>query len=160
MLQVPYMKDPHSKRVWLDRCPQCRSIWFDAGEAETAAGADLHLALTANELPGQCPVCHVPLYAATLAGAESKACAKCRGVHLQIAQLPAVSFKETPDDEPTLKPPALFECTLCQRTFSLDQGDGVTCYSCAPGPTITGESAAPSRLARRIGLMSLLDQLF
>ncbi len=161
MLQVPYMKDPHSPRVWLDRCPKCRAIWFDAGEAEAAAGADLHLALTANEVPSPCPVCRVPLFEATLAGAPAKGCARCRGVHLEVKALPAVSYKEqTDDDEPTLKPPALFECVICKRTFSLDQGDGVTCNACAPGPTITGENAAPSRLARRIGLMSLLDQLF
>jgi len=161
MLHVPYMKDAHSKRVWLDRCPKCRSIWFDAGEAEATAGTDLHLGISANEVPSQCPACQVPLFEATLAGAEAKACARCRGVHLTVAVLPAVSFKDTADDdEPTLKPPALFECVICKRTYSLDQGDGVTCGSCAPGPTITGENAAPTRLARRIGLSSLLDQLF
>ena len=54
MLRVPYMKDPHSKRVWLDRCPQCRAIWFDAGEAEDTAGTDhLHLQISANETQAQ-----------------------------------------------------------------------------------------------------------
>src|SRR5262245_42272801 len=109
MLAVPYMKDPHSKRVWLDRCPKCRAIWFDAGEPEEAAGRDLHLAISANETAAQCPACQVPLLEATLANAEAKACARCRGVHLEVNALPAVSFRDaSDDDEPTLRPPALF----------------------------------------------------
>lgn len=161
MLRVPYMKDAHSKRVWLDRCPKCKAIWFDAGEPEATAGRDLQLEISAVETHCECPVCQVPLFDAKLAHAPARACARCRGVHLEVQSLPAVHFDEgTPDDEPTLKPPPIFECVICQRTYSLDQGDGVTCTSCAPGPTITGESAVPTRLARRIGLVSLLDQLF
>jgi Zn-finger nucleic acid-binding protein len=167
MLHVPYMKDVHSKRVWLDRCPKCRAIWFDAGEADETAGKTLHLEIAANETQSQCPACRVPLNEATLAMAAALACTRCRGVHLKAEALPAVSFKDARDDEePTLKPPALFECVICKRTFSLDQGDGVTCYGCAPSPTITGENVldgnhvVPSRLARRIGLNSLLDALF
>ena len=48
MLRVPYMKDAHSKRVWLDRCPKCKAIWFDAGEAEATAGHDLQLGVSAR----------------------------------------------------------------------------------------------------------------
>ena len=158
MLRVPYMKDAHSKRVWLDRCPKCRAIWFDAGEAEETAGRDLHLDISSAEVSARCPVCKVPLCEATLAHAKSLACARCRGVHLAVAELPAVSFTDDLD-EPTLRPPALFECHICRRTFSLDQGDGVTCNACAPSPTITGEGV-PTVVARRIGFSSLLDALF
>ena len=49
MLRVPYMKDAHSRRVWLDRCPKCRAIWFDAGEPEATAGHDLQLEISAVE---------------------------------------------------------------------------------------------------------------
>ena len=159
MLRVPYMKDAHSPRVWLDRCPKCRAIWFDAGEAEATAGSDLHLAISAAETPNGCPVCAVPLHQATLAGAKALACSRCRGVHLGVAELPTVSFLDR-GDEPTLRPPALFECIICKRTFSLDQGDGVTCNGCAPSPSLTGADAVPSSVARRIGFSSLLDALF
>jgi Zn-finger nucleic acid-binding protein len=161
MLRVPYMKDAHSRRVWLDRCPKCKAIWFDAGEPEAAAGRDLQLEISAAETLAQCPVCALPLHEAKLAKAPALACSRCRGVHLKLEALTAVSFKDlTPDDEPTLRPPPMFECVICKRTFSIDQGDGVTCRGCAPSPTITGESAVPSRIARRLALSSLLDKLF
>src|SRR4051812_46473175 len=147
MLRVPYMKDAHSPRVWLDRCPKCQAIWFDAGEPEAATGrGDLHLELSAAETHAPCPVCDVPLFEAKLATAPALACARCRGVHLKVDALPTLSFQDpTDDDEPTLKPPPIFECVICKRNFSLDQGDGVTCAGCAPSPTITGESSDFSR---------------
>jgi Zn-finger nucleic acid-binding protein len=159
MLRVPYMKDAHSRRVWLDRCPKCRAIWFDAGEPEATAGHDLQLEISAVETAAPCPVCAVPLHEAKLAKAPALACSRCRGVHVKLESLPAVSFHDRSDDEPTLRPPPMFECVICKRTFSLDQGDGVTCRSCAPGPTITGESATTA-MVRRLGLLSLLEQFF
>jgi Zn-finger nucleic acid-binding protein len=160
MLRVPYMKDAHSKRVWLDRCPQCKAIWFDAGEPEATAGRDIRLEISTNETQSQCPVCVQPLCDATLASAPALGCTRCRGVHLAFKSLVAVSFREADDDdEPTLRPPPLFECVICKRTYSLDQGDGVTCRACSPSATITGENVVPTRLARRLGLSDLLDKL-
>ncbi|MBK7860719.1 MAG: zf-TFIIB domain-containing protein [Archangiaceae bacterium] len=160
MLRVPYMKDAHSRRVWLDRCPKCKAVWFDAGEAEATSGTDLHLELSAAELQAQCPVCRVPLYEAKLTHAEAAACVRCRGVHLKAEALPAVSFQELGADEATLKPPPMFECVICHRTFSLDQGDGVTCGACAPSKTVTGEHVEGSPFGRRLGLAELLGRLF
>src|SRR5439155_10811445 len=143
MLRVPYMKDAHSQRVWLDRCAKCKAIWFDAGEPEAAAGEILELEVTANEAQSQCPVCQVPLHDATLSKAPALACVRCRGVHLKVAALTAVAFRDPRgDDETTLRPPPMFECVICKRSFSLDQGDGVTCRGCAPGPSITGKNVA------------------
>jgi hypothetical protein len=104
----------------------------------------------------------VPLHEATIGKAKVLACARCRGVHFTLDTLPAISFRSSTDDEePTLRPPPLFECAICKRTFSLDQGDGVTCRACAPSPSIgADEGPVHQRIARIIGLQSLLDRLF
>jgi Zn-finger nucleic acid-binding protein len=154
------MRDPHAERVWLDRCPNCRAVWFDAGEPEATAGRDVPLSITAVEVQAICPACGVPLREATLAHAPAYACERCRGVHLKPKNLDAVSF-DTPDEEPTLRPPALFECVMCKRTFSLDQGDGVTCRACAPSPSVGGANAEPesSLVGIRVGITNLVDAL-
>src|SRR3954462_9060028 len=98
MLRVPYMKDAHSKRVWLDRCPSCKAMWFDAGEPEATAGQALRLEISTAESLSPCPVCQLPLHEATLAKAPALACPRCHGVHLKLESLPAVSFRDLTQD--------------------------------------------------------------
>src|SRR5450432_2705966 len=142
MKRVPYMRDPHSPRVWLDRCPTCRGIWFDVGELEQTSGHDLHVVVEAIEHDALCPRCSIPLRTATVLHAPAFGCEKCRGVHLPLASLNLLQVS-LEGEEPTLRPPPLFECTICQRTFSLDQGDGITCMSCAPRSQLGGSILGP-----------------
>jgi Zn-finger nucleic acid-binding protein len=161
MKRVPYMRDPHSERVWLDRCADCRGIWFDVGELEQTSGRSLHLVLQATEVAAQCPRCAVPLREASVLSAPALGCPKCRGLHLSHAALGKIDVS-LDGEEPTLRPPPFFECVICKKSFSLDQGDGVTCHGCAPKPSLGGgaPSAAYGSVSARISLQALLDFLF
>jgi len=163
MKRVPYMRDPHSPRVWLDRCPDCRGIWFDANELEQTSGRDLHLVIGAAEHPAPCPRCALPLHHATVLKAPAFACAKCRGLHLPLLSLNQLDVS-LEGEEPTLRPPPLFECIKCKRTLSIDQGDGITCSTCAPataaGRAGDDEVTGVGDLSTRYGLSGLLDFLF
>jgi Zn-finger nucleic acid-binding protein len=162
MKRVPYMRDPHSMRVWLDRCPDCRGIWFDVGELEQTSGRDLQLVLLSAEKEARCPRCDEPLRDATVLRAPALGCARCRGLFLPHGSLHELQVS-LDGEEPTLRPPPLFECVICQRTFSLDQGDGVTCNGCTPkalGNSPLKEASVDDTLGDQVGLGGLLDFLF
>jgi Zn-finger nucleic acid-binding protein len=165
MKRVPYMRDPHSRRVWLDRCPDCRGVWFDVGELEETSGRDLQLVLLAAERETPCPRCAQPLREATVLKAAAFGCSRCRGLHLPRSSMRALQVN-LDGEEPTLRPPPLFECCICQRTFSLDQGDGVTCRACAPAGSLgRGDPYRPlatpdDALNDQVGFGGLLDFLF
>jgi Zn-finger nucleic acid-binding protein len=164
MHRVPYMRDVHSMRVWLDRCPKCRGIWFDVGELEQTSGRDLHLVLTAAEKDARCPRCDEPLRDSTVLAAPAFGCPRCRGLHLPHTSLNELQVS-LDGEETTLRPPPLFECVICKRTFSLDQGDGVTCRGCAPSPSLGGgnrmtDDVQENANADNVGLGGLLDFLF
>jgi Zn-finger nucleic acid-binding protein len=158
------MRDVHSMRVWLDRCPQCRGIWFDVGELEQTSGRDLHLVLQTAEKDARCPRCDEPLRESTVLSAPAFGCPRCRGLHLPHASLRELQVS-LEGEEPTLRPPPLFECVICKRTFSLDQGDGVTCHSCAPAPSLGGSNpmtdiARERSIDDQVSFGGLLDFLF
>ena len=134
MHRVPYMRDPHSMRVWLDRCPKCRGIWFDVGELEQTTGRDLHLVLQAAEKEAHCPRCDEPLREATVLSAPALGCPRCRGLHL-----PHGSLRELQVSQLSRSPPSAISVVREAAPQRLQRKANV------PSPAISISLRVPSR---------------
>ncbi len=95
----------HQKNV--DRCPQCKGMFFDQGELESLAGiADIYSRLELDEddidaqLPRErtdqlaCPHCRTPMETQHLGPVEIEQCPSCRGFWLDQGEIVALKIAE------------------------------------------------------------------
>ncbi|MBL8938847.1 MAG: zf-TFIIB domain-containing protein [Archangium sp.] len=122
-----------SGEVELDRCGQCSSLWFNAGEVEAALGRSIRR--RQGSTTRSCPTCRVKLDAAVLEGrVDVERCGRCQGVFLDGHDVAVLGQKKS-------KPRASssgsggFECEACgeRRPFGEAQSTvtGLICAACA-----------------------------
>lgn len=135
------------KELEIDRCGECGSLWFDAGELQMLAS---HRALPAG--PGFehfCPSCSDPSRDPAVGGTFSAArCTRCDGTFLDgptVARLHGERLPQPPDASARSQELG-FLCAKCEGRFPYSQGNaiahGLVCRSCLKGavgsPTATG----------------------
>lgn len=133
------------KELEIDRCGECGSLWFDAGELEMLA---THRALPAG--PGFehfCPSCSDPARDPSVGGNFAAArCNDCNGTYLDgatVARLHGERLPRPPDL--TAKPKEIgFLCAGCEGRFPYAHGNvtasGLVCRQCLKEAT-TGTKA-------------------
>lgn len=132
---------PRGKELELDRCVQCGSVWFDAGEVDQLAGRALPFEAFDHEAERNCPVCDQPMQAGVLKQAVPvERCGSCRGYFLDADDLQLLKLKLT--DRPKSK--ALvngFVCARCGGRFPYSDGNattrGLVCKTCVVNPVET-----------------------
>ena len=100
------------------RCDYCKNIYF--------SGPDVQGVRYLDELPGLlCPVCAVPLWNATLAGAPLRACKRCRGMLVAMGAFQGLieqvraehAGTQTPATSDEVDPSRKLECPSCHHTM-------------------------------------------
>lgn len=122
----------NGKELELDRCGECGSLWFDAGELEQLA---THRALDAG--PGFehfCPSCSDPARDPSVGGSFAAArCNACHGTYLDAATVAGLEgLPRLPDAEWAGQ--VGFVCAECEGRFPYVQGNltarGLVCGGC------------------------------
>ena len=100
------------------RCDYCKSIYFSGPDEQGVRYLD--------ELPELlCPVCAVPLWNATLAGAPLRTCKKCRGMLVAMGAFQGLieqvraehGGSELPATSDEVDPGRKLECPACHQTM-------------------------------------------
>lgn len=98
-MKCPKCASSHLKQILVkgpdinvDRCPDCKGIWFDGGELEAILGVaakELSVPLRAKKCGPLCPRCIEPLrtfqYPQTLVNVDM--CKKCNGLWFDASEL-------------------------------------------------------------------------
>jgi len=86
-----------SRNLHLDACPECKGMWFDAGELAQWLGEraekDFQIPTFAATVPGsECPRCSVDLYEFCYPGTLTlvDACKQCEGIWLDSKEWKAI----------------------------------------------------------------------
>lgn len=119
-----------SGEVELDRCGQCSSLWFNAGEVEAALGRTIRRRQGSSTR--SCPGCRVKLEAAVLEGrVDVEHCGSCQGVFLDGHDVAVLGQKKKRSSSGG----GGFECEACgeRRPFGEAQSTvtGLICAACA-----------------------------
>lgn len=120
-----------SGEVELDRCGQCSSLWFNAGEVQAALGRSIRRRQGSSTR--SCPTCRVKLEAAVLEGqVDVERCGTCQGVFLDGHDVAVLGQKKT---RARSSGGGGFECEACgeRRPFGEAQSTltGLICGACA-----------------------------
>ena len=100
------------------RCDYCKNIYFSGPDDQGVRYLD--------ELPDLlCPVCAVPLWNATLAGAPLRTCKQCRGMLVAMGAFEGLIEQvrgehpgaQVPATGDTIDPSRKLECPLCHHTM-------------------------------------------
>ncbi len=128
--------------IEIDRCHECGSLWFDAGELEVAA--NLHARASNAESEHPCPVCRQRMRAASLPGGlGAHRCDSCQGTWLDgetVAELKSSKLPRVPERQ-AKRSSVGFLCAKCQQRFPFAQGNGTSlglvCPGCVVNPQVT-----------------------
>lgn len=132
------------RRVPLDWCPGCRSIWFDRSELAFAFGLDDAPEVTREQPASRCPACTGLLWFSRLRETNVLACAACGGCFASEAELRKSVGARLQE--------ARFTCTVCGDGYPLAEakvtGQGLACHRCAPAlPPLATAGARPKTAA-------------
>lgn len=140
--------------IEIDRCAECGSLWFDAGELEMAA--NLHARPSEAESEHPCPVCRQQMRGACLPrGLFAHRCDSCRGTFLDPANLAALQSEKLPRlPEDKARAPATvgFTCARCGEKFPYSRGNatskGLMCPGCVVNPQVERITRGPTSTYR------------
>lgn len=141
------MQPLYVDRVELDRCLNCKGMWFDGGELERVSGKQGVPRMTRPQPACRCPACASDLWFASLRGCEALACVGCGGCFVTDAQLQrANTVRPASVPQPVMQ----FICVGCKDRYRVHTGQrvatGLACQRCAPRlPPPPIPSAAPPR---------------
>ena len=105
-MKCPKCLDPlgveHHAGVEYDRCPRCKGLWLDRGEAEKllADGSPMevdsltysHLSDMLDEQGGSCPRCQVEMRQKRWRNIKVDHCPKCLGIWLDEGELSSIAL--------------------------------------------------------------------
>lgn len=145
-LQPLFLERSGKADLELDRCATCGGLWFDAGEAQAAAGRPLPAPRQSGPSRLKCPVCGAGLTRAEVtAGWSVETCAHCDGWWLDVdalgslgnARLEALATRALHlAKRPRAAAAAGFLCAKCGRRAPFAEASGtargLVCRDCTP----------------------------
>jgi Zn-finger nucleic acid-binding protein len=160
--------------IEIDRCVECGSLWFDAGELEMAAS--LHARPASGESEHPCPCCKKQMRAASLPrGMFAHRCDSCRGTFLDaktVAALKSDKLPRPPERKAKGHASVGFICVKCSGKFPYAKGNatnkGLMCPGCVVnpqveritrGPTSTYRASGRGAVGLDIGFLDVFDSL-
>ena len=80
------MERYRTRGVDLDRCDDCRGVWFDMHELADAARCPLPPVTSTGPSDRRCPCCRVPLEKRRMGPVVIDGCGTCHGVYLDAGE--------------------------------------------------------------------------
>jgi Zn-finger nucleic acid-binding protein len=135
--------------IEIDRCAQCGSLWFDAGELEVAANVHARPSAAESEYP--CPVCRQRMRGASLPrGLHAHRCDSCQGTFLEGSTVTALGSERLPrvPDQAPKQASVGFLCARCHQRFPFARGNGTSlglmCPECVVNPQVEPITSGPT----------------
>jgi len=135
--------------IEIDRCSECGSLWFDAGELEVAANVHARPSSAESEFP--CPVCQQRMRGASLPrGLDAHRCDSCQGTFLEGKTVAALGSEKLPrvPEQAAKRASVGFLCARCNQRFPFAKGNGTSiglmCPDCVVNPQVEKITSGPT----------------